>query len=126
MKLQFKSVATVSSLVFVALALTMVFAPHLIVADWALDVTTSVEVVCRRAGALFAGLAVMLFSARDAEPSVARSALINGVMAVFVLLAALGLYELNAGSVNSKILIPVFIEVAMLLAFVLAARGKSK
>ena len=117
MKLKFKSVATVSALVFFALALTLVFAPTRIVGDWGLDVTLSVEVVCRRAGALFAGVAVMLFSARNAEPSVARSALVNGIMAVCVLLTGLGLYELNAGNVTARILIPVVIEVAMLLAF---------
>jgi hypothetical protein len=125
MRPQFKSVATVSALVFFALALTLVFAPNRIVGDWGLDVTLSVEVVCRRAGALFAGVAVMLFSARNAEPSVARSALVNGIMAVCVLLTGLGLYELNAGNVTARILIPVFIEVAMLLAFALAAPSQT-
>ena len=36
-----------------------------------------------------------------------------------------GLYELNAGSVRRAILIPVFIEVAMLLALVAAGRGQT-
>ena len=125
MRLQFKRVAIVSSLVFFALALTLVFAPHRIVADWGLEVTLSVEVVCRRAGALFAGIEFMLFSARTAEPSVARSALINGVMVICALLTALGLYELNAGNVKPAILIPVLIEVAMLLALVAAGRGQT-
>lgn len=125
MRPQFKSVATVSALVFFALALSLVLAPNRIVGDWGLDVSLSVEVVCRRAGALFAGVAVMLFSARNSEPSVARSALVNAIMALCALLTGLGLYELNAGHVTARILIPVFIEVAMLLAFVLAARGKS-
>lgn len=118
MKLQFRGVATVCALIFFALAITLMFAPNLLLADWGIEVTLSVGVVCRRAAALFAGIAVMFFSARNAEPSVARSALIKGVVVIFALLAALGLFELNVGNATPAILIAVFIEVALMLAFV--------
>jgi hypothetical protein len=123
MQLQFRSVATATALIFSILAFALMFAPHRVVADWGLDVTLSVEVVCRRAAALFAGIAVMLFSARDAEPSVARSAMIKGIVAFCTLLASLGLFELNAGNVTPAILIPIFIEVALVLAFVAVGFG---
>lgn len=118
MTLQFRTVATVSALLFFVLALTLMFAPNVLLADWGLEVTMSVAVVCRRAAALFAGIGVMLFSARNADPSVARSALVNGVMAFCALLAVLGLVELNMGNVTAAILPAVFIEIALLLAFV--------
>ncbi len=117
MKLQFRGVATATALVFFALALTLMFAPHRVVADWGIEVSLSVEVICRRAAALFAGLAVMFVSARNAEPSVARSALIKGVVAICALLATLGLFELNMGHVKPAILIPVLIEITLMLAF---------
>lgn len=123
MKIQFRSAATATALVFSALSLTLIFAPNLIVGDWGLNVTLAVEVVCRRAGALFGGVAVMLFFAREAEPSVARSALIKGVVATCALLTALGLFELGSGNVSPRILIPVAIEVVMMLAFLAAGRS---
>jgi hypothetical protein len=123
MKLQVRSVAAATALVFSALSLTLIFAPHLIVGDWGLDVTLSVEVVCRRVGALFGGVAVMFFFAREAEPSVARTALIKGVVAICALLTALGLFELSSGNVTPRILIPVAIEVVMMLAFLVAGRS---
>lgn len=103
---------------FFALALTLMFAPNLLLADWGIDVTLSVEVMGRRSAALFAGIAVMCFSARNAKPSVARSAVIKGVVVIFALLAALGLFEFSVGNVTPAILIPVFIEVSFVLAFV--------
>lgn len=118
MKLPFRSLATVTSIVFSALALALMFAPARVVADWGLDVSSSVEVVCRRAAALFAGLAVMFISARNAEPSEARSALVKGVITICALLAPLGLIELYSGNVKAAILIPVSIEVVLMLAFV--------
>lgn len=112
------------ALIFFALALTLMFAPNLLLADWGIEVTLSVEVICRRAAALFAGLAVMFFSARNAEPSVARSALIKGVVVIFALLAAIGLFELKMGNVTPAILSAVFIEVALMLAFVVVGRSQ--
>lgn len=119
MRLTFRGVAIGSALVFGALALTMVFAPQLIVADWGLEVSRAVAVVCRRAGVLFLGLAFMLASARNAEPSAARSAMVQGIAVVCALLAALGMFEFVAGNVTSAILIPIGIELVLLLAFAL-------
>jgi protein-S-isoprenylcysteine O-methyltransferase Ste14 len=62
-------------------------------------------------------LAVMFWSARNAAPSPARSALIKGAVVVCLMLAALGAIELKAGHVNPRILIAVVIEVALTLAF---------
>ena len=125
MKLQFRAVATATAVLFFVLALTLMFAPGRILADWGLDVTLSVAVIGRRAAALFAGIAVMFFLARNAEPSVARSALVKGVVALCALLATLGLFELQMGNVTPAILTAVVIEITILLAFVVAERGQA-
>jgi hypothetical protein len=117
MKLQFRSVAIATSLIFTALALTLLFAPERLLTGWGLDLTLPVEVMCRRAAAAFLGIAVMLFSARNAEPSLARSALVKGVVVLSGMLAALGLLELAAGNVTAGILVPVLIEAVLALAF---------
>lgn len=125
MKLSFRSVAISIALIFFALALTLMFAPNLLLAGWGLEFTLSVGVVCRRAAALFAGIAVMFFLARNAEPSSARSALIKGLMASCLMLAALGGLELSVGHVTPRILVAVFIEVMLALALLQVGRGQS-
>lgn len=68
MKLSFRRVAILIALSFFILALTLMFAPNVLLASWGLEFTSSVGVVCRRAAALFSGIAVMFFLARNAEP----------------------------------------------------------
>lgn len=65
----------------------------------------------------------MFFSARNAEPSTARSALIKGVVLACLTLAALGIFELKAGRVTDHILVAVGIEVALALAFLYVANS---
>jgi hypothetical protein len=125
MRLNFRSVAIFIALTFFALALALMFAPNLLLAGWGLELTLSVGVVCRRAAALFAGIAVMLFLARNAEPSSARSALIKGLVTSCLMLAALGVFELAVGHVTPQILVGVFIEVMFVLALLYVGRGQS-
>ncbi|HEX8405672.1 MAG TPA: hypothetical protein VF670_13715 [Duganella sp.] len=116
MRLSFRVLAIVSALTFFVLALVWLFAPGLLLTDWGVQVTSGVELVSRRAAALFAGLGVMLFSARNATPSPARSALIQGLMVAMAMLSVLGVYEWQAGHAGVRILAAVAVEVAMLLA----------
>lgn len=116
MTLSFRLLAIVSALMFFLLAAVWLFAPSLLLVDWGVQVTGGVELVSRRAAALFAGFGVMMFAARNAAPSPARSALIQGLMAAMTMLSVLGVYEWQAGHAGVKILAAVVIEVAMLLA----------
>ncbi|MES2102616.1 MAG: hypothetical protein V4634_01250 [Pseudomonadota bacterium] len=125
MKLQFRSLAILSALVFFALALTWMLAPNLLLSEWGVEFTAPVGLVGRRVAALYAGIAVMLFSARNAEPSTARSALIKGVAVSCLMLATLGLFEFGAGHANPSILVAVSIEVALSLAFLYVGWGRS-
>ncbi|SFH61357.1 hypothetical protein SAMN04515618_10199 [Collimonas sp. OK307] len=117
MKLSFRGLAILSALVFSALALTWMLAPDLLLSDWGVEFTPSAGLVSRRAAALYAGVAVMFFSARNTEPSTARSALIKGVVVACFMLAVLGLLEFEVGNATPRILIAVFIEAALTLAF---------
>lgn len=62
----------------------------------------------------------MFFSARNAEPSPARSALLKGAAVVCLMLAVLGIFELATGHAEVGILVAVFIEVALTLTFLAA------
>ena len=122
MKLNFRNLAILASFIFFALAITWMLAPNLFLASWGVDFTSSAGLVGRRGAALYAGVGLMLFSARNAEPSLARSALIKGFVVACLILATLGIFELATGHANSGILTAVFIEVALVLAFLYVNR----
>jgi hypothetical protein len=120
MKINFKTLALLASLIFFALALIWMLAPHLFLLNWGVEFTTSTGLVGRRAAALYAGIGVMFFSARNAAPSPARSALLKGAAVACLLLALLGVFELATGHAGVGMLGAVFIEVALVLAFLTA------
>ena len=59
----------------------------------------------------------MFLAARNAEPSPARSALLQGAVVACLVLSMLGVFELATGHAEVSILVAVFIEVALVLAF---------
>lgn len=122
MKLNFRNIAILASFIFFALAITWMLAPNLFLASWGVDFSSSAELVGRRGGAVYAGVGLMFFSARNAEPSLARSAMVRGVVVACLILATLGIFELATGHANSGILTAVFIEVALVLAFLYVNR----
>ena len=123
MKLNFRNLAILTSFVFFALALTWMFAPNLLLSNWGVEFSSPVGLVGRRGAALYSGFGVMFFAARNAAPSPARSALLSGAVVACLILALLGVIELATGHAEVGILVAVFIEVALTLAF-LAVRFK--
>ncbi|WP_109016627.1 hypothetical protein [Novimethylophilus kurashikiensis] len=124
MKLNFRNLAILTSFIFFALALIWMFAPNLLLSNWGVELSSSVELVGRRGAALYAGISVMFFSARNAEASPARSALVAGFVAACLTLAALGFFDLMAGHASHGILAAVFIEVTLALAFLYVGRAR--
>jgi hypothetical protein len=117
MKLSFYRLSVFSSILFLSLAIILMFAPAQMLAGWGVELTTSVGLVARRIAALYTGLAVMFFFVRNAEHSTTRSALIYGTITGCSILAILGVYEFATGHAASGILAAVSIEVALVLAF---------
>lgn len=119
MKIRFRHLAIVTALLFLTLTLTWMFAPHPLMAAWGLVPAPMAELLGRRAAALYAGLAVMFWLARNAPPSPARSAMSKGLMLACLMLAALGIFEFAAGHVAVGMLVAVAIEAALAMAFLL-------
>ena len=117
MKLNFRTLAILTSFVFFSLAITWMLAPNLLLSNWGVEPSSPVGLVGRRGAALYAGLSVMFFSARNTEPSPARSALLGGAVVTCLVLAALGVFEFATGHAEVGILTAVFIEIALVLAF---------
>ncbi len=115
--LSFHRLSVFSSILFVVLAIILIFAPAQMLTSWGVELTTSVGLVARRIAALYTGLAVMFFMVRNAEHSTTRTALITGTITACSILALLGVYEFSTGHATSGILTAVFVEVALLLAF---------
>lgn len=123
--MNFKNLATVSAFICFALALIWTLVPNVLLAMWGIDFSYSAGLVGRRGAALFAAIGIMFFTARNAEPSSARSALVSGFVFCCFALAALGTFELSSGHAGLGILSAILVEVALALAFIFVARNES-
>ncbi|MFZ3087114.1 MAG: hypothetical protein WA123_03520 [Methylotenera sp.] len=115
--LSFYRLSAISSILFIVLAFVLMFSPVQILSAWGVELTSSVGLLARRIAALYTGIAVMFFIARNAEHSTTRTALIYGIITSCLILAILGAYEFSVGHATRGILPAVFIEVALVLAF---------
>lgn len=125
MKLGFRHLAILTALLFLALALVWMFEPQRVLVGWGIASTSVTDLVGRRAAALYAGIALMFWLARNASASLARSAMSKGLAAACVILALLGIFELAAGHVTAGILAAVVIELLLALALLYASRTAS-
>ncbi|MDR7377237.1 peptidoglycan/LPS O-acetylase OafA/YrhL [Rhodoferax ferrireducens] len=124
MNTSFRNAAILAACIFLALALTWMFAPGVLLSRWGVDLSDSTGLMGRRAAALYAGIGVMFLQARNAAPSPARSALLSGAIVACLLLAALGTVELINGHAGPGILVAVAIEIVLVMAFLYAARTR--
>ena len=123
--LSFYRLSVLVSILFVALAAILMFAPAQMLTSWGVELTTSAGLVARRIAALYTGVAVMFYLARNAEHSTIRTALITGTITACSILAIFGIYEFATGHATSGILTAVFVEVVLVLAFLyVGARRK--
>lgn len=120
MHLSFHSLAIITAVIFGTLAAIWLLKPSLFLSAWNVDNPTSTGLVGRRVGALYSGIAVMLFLARNAMPSSTLSALIYGLVVTCLMLAILGLYELVKGYASKGILGAVLIELVLAILFLQA------
>ncbi|WOB49676.1 hypothetical protein NYR97_21270 [Xanthomonas hydrangeae] len=120
----FRSLATLSALLFFALGAAWLLVPATMLANWgvAFD-SNALGLVGRRAAPLYAAIGVMLVLVRNAPPSPGRRAVIAGFVTACLLLAMLGVAEWAAGHVNAGIFAAVAIEVGFSLAFLLVTRA---
>jgi hypothetical protein len=115
--LSFYRLSVFTSILLLLLASILMFAPAQMFTSWGIGLTDSVGLLARRIAALYTGIAVMLFFARNAEHSPARTAIIYGMITSCLILAALGAYEFSVGHVSSGILPAILIEIAIVIGF---------
>jgi hypothetical protein len=120
--MRFKRLALATTGVCLALVAVWLVAPRALLAFWGVPSAAGplADLMGRRTAALFAGLGLMLFLARNAEASGARTALARSFALACVGLAFSGVYELWAGHASVGILGASLVEAALALGFLTA------
>ncbi|WP_157968876.1 hypothetical protein [Tropicimonas sp. IMCC34011] len=123
----FKASATLLAAIALCLSLVYLLLPALPLFTFAQERTAEGLFMARRNALPLAGLAVMLFAARDCDPSHARRAICLAVIVTFGGLAILGLIALVRGTSGWMTLPAIAVELVLAALFVphLAARSRA-
>lgn len=118
MVLSYRLAARITGGVFAALCATLILVPELIL--WLFDLagTAAAEVLAKRAGILFLGLALVLLLTQAHRPNPSRKAVQQAVAAMLCAMAVLGVAEWLRDGVGPGIWLAILAEI--LLARVLA------
>jgi hypothetical protein len=119
--LDFTTVALATSVLGLLLGVGWLFAGPLVLRRWNVPAEPAALLVGRRLGAVYVGMAVLLFLARSTPASPVRSALCIGLAVSMALLAAVGLFEFGRKRASGGILVSVAIEALLAAGFIAAA-----
>jgi hypothetical protein len=115
----FATMTLITALATLGLGLGFLFAPATMLKPWGLPNPAAAAVMSRRIGAVYLGLAVMLYLAGKGDT---QAAIALGVSVATGLLALTGLNELRLGNVSKGIFVAVVVE-ALLTAGFLSTLG---
>jgi hypothetical protein len=121
-QLLFQRVVMMSSAICIVLSIVWIAAPLILLSLWQVQFTYESGLIARRGGALFLGIGVAFFAARDAQPSPLRSALLRSACLSCVVLALLGGIEFMTGHAGAGILSAVAVEMGMAASLAWASR----
>ena len=109
----FRTLISISAALALTLSVLLLVVPGPIFALFSVTTDASGDFVARRAAALFLGVAVTSFLARDLAPSPGRSAIAAGVAVMMLALALLGTVEFVRGYAGPGIFLAVIAEAAL-------------
>ena len=116
--MNFTIVALATSVAGLILGLGWLFAGGLWFKRLALEASTAGLVIGRHLGAVYLGIALMLFLVRSAPPSEFRSSVCMAMVFALAMLALLGLFEFKAKRAGTGILFSVALEALLVAGFV--------
>lgn len=111
--MSFATAAIATSIAGLILGLGWLFAGTLLLKRRGLEANTAGLLVGRRLGAVYLGIALLLFLGRSAPPSEFRSVVSIAMFTALALLALLGLFEFTAKRAGKGILVSVVLEVIL-------------
>jgi hypothetical protein len=115
--MSFAIVATVTSVAGLMLGIGWIFAGTTLFKRWGIEAHPDGLLVGRRLGAVYLGIAIMLFFGRSASASDLRTALCIGMLFGMLVLAILGVVEFRARRANAVILASSVLEVFLAVGF---------
>lgn len=110
----------ITALATLGLGLGFLFASAAMLKPWGLENPIAAAVMSRRIGAVYLGLAVMLYLVRSGP---AETGIAVGVATATGLLALTGLNELRLGNVSKGILVAVVVETLLTAGFLSTLLG---
>lgn len=116
----YRVVCILCALLCLALFPVLLFASGLYVESYGIGADAGAGFLGRRASPMFAGLAVLLWLARDLEPGRARDAVCFGMAIMWTGIALTGLYELAFGAALNTIGIAAIVELGFAAAFLMS------
>ena len=108
--MQFKAVTRLNAILFAFLSLGLLVSPSFVVDGFGLDPSVGAEVMARRSGMIFAGVAPMLLSVSGISDTSLQQAVARSALILAAGLAVLGIVEWSAGRVGPGIMGAVGIE----------------
>jgi hypothetical protein len=111
--MSFEVVALILAAAGCILGLRFTFAAGSVLKEWGVEATAGAQMLFRRMGAIYLGVALMFFLGRSAPPSDIRSAVCLVTAGVAALLASLGFAEYRARRAGVGILRSVVAEAAL-------------
>jgi len=114
---KFRKLSDAVSVLFLVLAVCLVFVPDLIYWIFGLTPQSSTDVISRRAGMLFLGLLVFSFLSRSATDSLHRKAFLSGVAVLMAGLISVGIYEWLNATVGPGIWFAITVESIIFIFF---------
>ncbi len=114
--MSFRHMTLISTLLSALLCCGMLFLPSVFFWLFGLEQDLAATVMLRRAGMLFAGVAIMLWGARRAKGTT-QVVFARGMVVMMGGLAILGLIEFLAGRVGPGAFVAIVIETALTLGF---------
>lgn len=115
--MSFIFVATFTSIASMMLGIGWIFAGTTLFKRWGIDAHPGGLLVGRRLGAVYVGIAIILFLGRSAPASDLRTALCLGMLFGMLVLAILGVVEFITRRANAVILVSSALEVFLAVGF---------
>ena len=116
--MSFTTISTITLFVATLLGLGWIFAGPLMLRRWGVPGDESALLVGRRIGAIYLGLAVLLFQVRSTPRSDAQTAVAIGFAVALALLGIVGILEFARGRAKKGILISTAVELLLAAGFV--------
>ncbi|MBN1117417.1 MAG: hypothetical protein JXA77_09450 [Bacteroidales bacterium] len=115
----YKIICYSTAILFSFLMIQLMAIPEKFAADLGLIPGTGVSVVLRRAAIFMAGIVVLTIGIRNLPPSRSRQSVCISLAVTFLGLSTMGSIEFFRGTVNSSILLSIFIELSLAMAYLI-------